>query len=277
MLDLLEYVASFSSGARIVILCLTRPELLEERPAWSVPRGNAVFVVLTPLADAESVTLAEHLSTERELAPYDLRRIVDAADGNPFFLEQLLALNSGAERSGSSLIPPTIQALLAARIDRLGAAERRVLAGRRRRRTWFRHSAVVELLPADARDDVGTILLSLGRRQLIRPSRADDPSGEAFSFAHALVRDAAYAETPKESRADLHLRLADYLERDPSRPARSSGITWPMPRATGSSSGSGTNRPRDRSEGRRAVGDRRTARGRPRRRSRSGKAPRARV
>ena len=82
----------------------------------------------------------------------------------------------------------------------------------------FRHSALVALLPADAGDDVESILLSLARRQLIRP-RADQLEGEAFSFAHALVREAAYAETPKETRADLHLRLADYLARDPSGPA----------------------------------------------------------
>ena len=218
LLDLLEYVASFSSGAGIVILCLTRPELLEERPTWSAPRANAVLAVLTPLADAESVALAEHLSPERGLAADELRRIVDAADGNPFFLEQLLALNSGAEKGAELLIPPTIQALLAARIDRLAAAERRVLQVAAVEGREFRHSALVELLPTETRDEARTILLSLARRQLIRPSRADDPDGEVFSFVHALVREAAYAETPKETRADLHLRLADFLARDPSRP-----------------------------------------------------------
>ncbi len=218
LLDLLEYVTSSSSDARIVILCLTRPELLEERPTWSTPRGNSIIVVLTPLADDESLVLAQHLSPERELAVDDLRRIVDAADGNPLFLEQLLALNSGSERGAKLVIPPTIQALLAARIDRLDQAERTVLRSAAVEGREFRRGAVVELLPPEAREGIGSVLVSLSRRQFIRPSRAGDTSGDAFSFAHGLLREAAYAETPKETRANLHLRLAEYLEQDPSMP-----------------------------------------------------------
>jgi len=218
LLDLLEHVASFSSGAPILVLCLTRPELLDERPSWTAPRENAVLAVVAPLADHEAAALAKHLTPERGLDAGELRRIVEAADGNPFFLEQLLALNSSVGSGAELVIPPTIQALLAARIDRLEAGERRVLQSAAVEGREFRRGAVVELLPWEARGEIDANLLSLTRRQFVRPSHAGDPGGDSFSFAHGLVREAAYGETPKERRADLHLRLADYLGKDLSTP-----------------------------------------------------------
>jgi class 3 adenylate cyclase/tetratricopeptide (TPR) repeat protein len=218
LLDLLEYVASFSSGAPIVLLCLTRPEVLEARPTWSAPRENALLVVLSPLVEEEASALVSHLSADRALPEGSLRRIVEAADGNPLFLEQLLALNAGSDGNRQLEVPPTIQALLAARIDRLERGERTLLACAAVEGREFHRSSVVELLSEEARADVGANLLSLARRQFIRPLRGVGPDVDAFAFVHGLLRDAAYAETPKEVRADLHVRLADYLERQPSVP-----------------------------------------------------------
>jgi class 3 adenylate cyclase/tetratricopeptide (TPR) repeat protein len=218
LLDLLEYVTSFASGAPIVLLCLARPEVLEERPSWSAPRDNAAPVLLSPLADDEASLLVRHLSPGGALSEENLRRIVDASDGNPFFLEQLLALNAGGGGNGQLEVPPTIQALLAARIDRLERGERTLLACAAVEGREFHRSSVVELLSDEARADVGTNLLSLARRQFIRPLRGGGPDVDAFAFVHGLLRDAAYAETPKEVRADLHVRLADYLERQPGVP-----------------------------------------------------------
>jgi class 3 adenylate cyclase/tetratricopeptide (TPR) repeat protein len=219
LLDLLEYVASFSSGAPMILLCPTRPEVLEERPTWAAPRENGALVVLGPLAHDEAATLAGHLSPERALSEESLRRIVDAADGNPLFLEQLLALNAGGDGNGQLVVPPTIQALLAARIDRLQRGERTVLACAAVEGREFHRDSVVQLLPDEARTDVGTNLLTLARRQFIRPLRGAGPDVDAFAFVHGLVRDAAYAETPKEVRADLHVRLAAHLEKQPAVPS----------------------------------------------------------
>lgn len=218
LLDLVEYVGSFSSGFPIVLLCLARPDLLEERPTWAAPRANATVAVLAPLGEEESAVLARHLRLDRQLSPESLRRIVDTADGNPLFLEQLLALNTDDEVGGELVVPPTIQALLAARIDRLEADERTVLECAAIEGREFHRGSVVALLPAAARGDVGTTLLSLARRQFIRPLRAASPGDEGFAFAHGLVRDAAYAETPKETRAHLHVQLADHLEQTPHAP-----------------------------------------------------------
>lgn len=215
LLDLLEYVATFSSGAPMLLLCLARPELLDERPTWAAPRENATVIVLAPLSEDEAAILIEHLGADRVLRDEDRRRILDAADGNPLFLEQLLMLNSGAEADRELEVPRTIQALLAARIDQLDSRERLVLASAAIEGREFHRGAVLELLPDDARPEVGTSLLSLARRQFIRPLRSagDD---DAFAFVHGLVRDAAYAETPKDVRAELHVRLADYLEQQAS-------------------------------------------------------------
>ena len=213
LLDLLEYIASFSTGSPIMLLCLSRPELLEDRPTWATPRDNASVIVLRPLADDESLALVESLSGDRERSSGEVQRIVEAADGNPLFLEQLLALEAGRDREGELVIPPTIQALLAARLDQLEEPDRRVLECASIEGREFHRELVVELLPSRDRDDVGSSLLVLARRQFIRPVGGVRPGDDAFAFVHTLIRDAVYAAMSKAQRTDLHLRVADHLER----------------------------------------------------------------
>ena len=207
LLDLLEYVATFSSDAPMVILATSRPELLDERPSWSAPRENGTLVVLQPLTASESTELAGSLAAR--LGDDAVRRLVDAADGNPLFLEQLVALN--ADAADELVVPPSIHALLAARIDQLVDAERRVLecasvAGRR-----FDRAMLGALLPEALVPEAGAHLLSLARKQFVRPDRSGD-ADEAFAFVHGLMRDAAYNAIPKAARAELHERLAEVLD-----------------------------------------------------------------
>ena len=208
LLDLVEYVSSFSTGAPLLLLANARPDLLEEHPTWATPRENATVIVLQPLSEGESAELAAHLATT-QLDAGQIRKLVGAADGNPLFLEQLVALN--ADSSGDLIVPPTIQALLAARIDRLELSERQVLECASVEGREFRRHSLVELLPESDRDAIDTHLLALARRQYIRAARRSGPD-DAFVFVHALMRDAAYQSISKERRADLHLRLADHLE-----------------------------------------------------------------
>ncbi len=127
MLDLLEYVVGFSSGAPILLLCLARPDLFDVRPSWSAPRPNANLVPLEPLTDDETQGLIGHLERERDLSDDTRNRIVAAAEGNPLFVEHILAMQAEGTQEDLA-VPPTIQALLAARIDRLDQEERDVLA-----------------------------------------------------------------------------------------------------------------------------------------------------
>src|SRR5262249_896854 len=110
-------------------------------------------------------------------------------------------------------IPPTIQALLAARIDSLDAPERTVIERASVEGRLFHRGSVVELAPYEVRPDVGAQLLALVRRDLVRPDRAQFPGDDAYRFAHVLVRDAAYDAMPKELRADLHERFVGWVER----------------------------------------------------------------
>ncbi|MGH3127037.1 MAG: ATP-binding protein [Gaiellaceae bacterium] len=207
LLDLVEYLVAFAQHAPILALCTARPDLFELRPTWTAPKPNTTLVTLQPLSESESVSLVELLG---ELPERTRERVVEAAEGNPLFVEQLVAMQ--AENGDELDVPPTLHALLAARIDRLGeheraAAQRGSVEGR-----LFHRGAVAALLPEPDRTEVGAHLLSLVRKELIRPDRATLPGDDAFRFGHILIRDAAYDAIPKRQRAALHMRFADWIE-----------------------------------------------------------------
>ena len=208
LLDLLEYVVSFAAGVPVLVLCTARPDLFETRPSWSNPRPNTTLVSLEPLPVEESETLVDEL---QEVDARMRARIVEAAEGNPLFVEQLLAMRAESG-DGELLIPPTIQALLSARLDRLEPAERAVTERASIEGRLFHRSAVVELLPAAARPALGSHLVTLVRKEFIRPDRAIFLGDDGFRFGHVLIRDAAYESIPKRLRAELHERFAGWLE-----------------------------------------------------------------
>jgi class 3 adenylate cyclase/tetratricopeptide (TPR) repeat protein len=212
LLDLLEYVVSFSRDTPILLLCLARPDLFEQRPSWSNPRPNASLIPLDPLSEDEAHSLADRLVATRLLSGRSLVLMVEAAEGNPLFVEQLLAMHAESG-DGELEIPPTIQALLAARIDRLEPEERTVIECASVEGRMFHRGAVAELLPEDARPELGARLMTLVRKELIRPDKALFPGDDGFRFGHILIREAAYDSLPKRLRAGLHERFADWLER----------------------------------------------------------------
>jgi tetratricopeptide (TPR) repeat protein len=129
-----------------------------------------------------------------------------AAEGNPLFLEQLVAMR--ADDPGVRT-PPTIQALLAARIDALPQRDRRVIEAAAIEGRGFHRGAVRALV--DQKRSVDAALSALVDRELIRPDRAELPGETGYRFTHILVRDAAYDLLPKRRRADLHVAYADWL------------------------------------------------------------------
>jgi class 3 adenylate cyclase/tetratricopeptide (TPR) repeat protein len=210
LLDLLQYVAGWTTDAPVLVLCLARPELLEEHPSWAVA-PQASSLVLGPLSDPESEELLDALVVEWPLDAGARRRIAEAAEGNPLYVEQLVAML--AENGGIDLIPPTIHSLLAARLDRLSREERVVLERAAVAGKEFWRSAVAELSPEGERPDVAARLLALVRKDLIVPEASGAARDDLFRFRHVLIRDAAYAGIPKELRAGLHERFAARLER----------------------------------------------------------------
>jgi tetratricopeptide (TPR) repeat protein len=207
LLDLVEHLADLSRDAPILLLCIARPELLERRPGWGGGKWNATTVLLEPLDAEETARLLDELGG----ANGELRdRILAAAEGNPLFLEEMLALVRQSHGSDVA-VPPTIQALLAARLDQLDPDERSVLERGSVEGRVFHRGAVEALSDGDGQ--VASRLVALVRKELVRPDRAQLQRDEAYRFRHLLIRDAAYDALPKAIRADLHERFAEWLER----------------------------------------------------------------
>jgi class 3 adenylate cyclase len=198
-----------------------------EEVFWAVRRflerlasDRPLVLVLDDLQWAEAALLEGAL-----ISPPARARIATAADGNPLYVEQVIEmlLDDGLvqrEADGSLVIgdlesisvPPTIQALLAARLDRLSDGERRTIERAAVVGKEFGQRDVSELTPAEGRANVTSQLMGLVRKELIRPDRRRDTSGDTYRFRHLLIRDAAYDSLPKLERAELHERFADWLE-----------------------------------------------------------------
>src|SRR6185503_6521791 len=213
LLDLIEYLVGFSSGAPILVVCLTRPDLLDTRPSWAAPQPRSTMVALQPLSEEDAGRLIDGLQPNRPIAPTVRQRIVDSAEGNPLFVEQMLAMLADKPDAAADVVPPTIHALLAARLDRLPRAERAVLQHAAVQGRLFQRSAVADLLGPAAAGGLGATLLALARKEFVRPDASSMAGDDAFRFNHALIRDVAYASLTKESRAQLHAQLAGWLDR----------------------------------------------------------------
>ena len=224
LLDLVEHVADLSRDAPILLLCMARPELLEKRPAWGGGKWNSTTVLLEPLDAAETERLLDELGG---VEPGLRERIATAAEGNPLFLEEMLALVR-ASGDGEISVPPTIQALLAARLDQLDPAERAVLERGSVEGRVFHQSAVQALANGEPQTPR---LVALVRKQLVRPDTPQFAGEEAYRFRHLLIRDAAYDALPKAVRADLHERFAGWLEERGAGSGRAGRDPRPPPRA----------------------------------------------
>ena len=210
MLDLVEHVADWSREAPIFLLCVARPELLDRRPGWGGAKVNATSIMLEPLSAADAEALAGSLLDGLELDDSIRERIVSTAEGNPLFLEEMAAL--AREPGGIVHVPPTIHAVLQARLDTLDDSERTVIERGSVEGKVFHRAAVTALSPESLRVRVGMHLVALVRKELVRPDRGQIPGDDAFRFRHLLIRDTAYESLPKSVRAELHERFAEWLD-----------------------------------------------------------------
>jgi class 3 adenylate cyclase/tetratricopeptide (TPR) repeat protein len=201
-LDLVDHIADLSRGAPILLLCVARPELLDKRPGWAGGKLNATTILLEPLSQEECGELiAVHGGVDADVGA----RILAAAEGNPLFVEEMVAL---VQEDGDVRVPGTVQALLQARIDQLRGEERAVIERGAVEGQVFHRGAVAELARPT---EVDPQLLGLVRKELIHPAPATFAGEQAFRFRHLLIRDAAYDALPKQARAELHERFADWL------------------------------------------------------------------
>jgi hypothetical protein len=222
LVTLLDDVCRRLRDVPVLILVNARPEFLDDHPTWGAGQINGVTALLEPL-DGDEV---EALSTEVAGGPLPelaVERLRDVSGGNPLYVEHLLRMlvEDGVLRrgdhgwvltgaAGASTVPPSVTALIAARLDRLPAEERSVIGLASVMGQVFYRAAVVELGRGDR---LAAQLQTLIRKGLIRSTRTDIPGQDAFGFAHGLIRDAAYGALPKALRADLHERFARWLDK----------------------------------------------------------------
>ena len=206
LLDLIEHLSVRLGAARVLLLCLARPELADRRPQW-VSRPDATLT-LAALSELDAEDLLDALD-----APAELReRIAELAEGNPLFIEQLAAF-AGEEGSDVAL-SGSIRGVLHARLDRLDPDERAVLERASVIGRSFPLDAVLEIMPPAEREQAQASVFGLVRRGLIRPDVRIP--GDGFRFQHALIREAVYEAMPKALRADLHETVAAQLDGDAS-------------------------------------------------------------
>jgi DNA-binding SARP family transcriptional activator/tetratricopeptide (TPR) repeat protein len=220
LLDLLDGLVDWMRDSPLLVVCTARPDIYERREGWG-GRPGATTLSLRPLARADVDRLIENLINHPTLDDDAKQRIAAAAEGNPLFVEQLLAMmidDGLLRREGSAwslvgdlagvALPTTVHALLAARLDRLPPDQRAVIGIASVVGRTFDPVGVADLLHEDA-SHVDSVLRALVRKDLVRPERT--PEGEVFRFRHVLILQAAYEMLPKLRRAELHEAVADRL------------------------------------------------------------------
>ena len=221
-LDLVQYLATFVASSPLFLLCLARPELLEVRPDWAEVGAT---IRLQPLEAASGEAMITNLLGGDRTGDGEVAAtIVKAASGNPLFIEEMLRMlvDQGAiERRGERWVvtgelatvgtPATVQAVIAARLDRLDPADRNVLQVASVVGEVFWWGAVAELADGVTPTDTGRRLQALVRKDLIRPDSNAFFGEDAFRFGHLLIRDVAYDSLPKRARAALHEGFARWV------------------------------------------------------------------
>ncbi len=224
LLDLLRHLVESDLSAPAMLLCTARQSLLDGQPEWSEIAG-ATLLPLQPLGPADAARIVEGMLGDTDTPDGVAARVVRAADGNPLFIEQMVSMlidEGTLRREGSRLVaarelseidvPPTIQALLAARLDTLRREERAVIEPASVIGQVFQSPAVAALAPESLRASVAAHLGSLERKQLVHSEASAGNLDGDYRFHHLLIRDAAYRGLLKRSRAKLHEQFVDWFE-----------------------------------------------------------------
>ena len=225
LLDLTEHLIQWSTGVPLLVVVAARPELRDTRSSLATPGGLVTDVVTLGGLDAGAATrLAANVIGAEELPAAVAGRVLATSEGNPLFVSELVRMlvHDGALKRegdrwtvGTELakleMPPTIHALLAARIERLPPEERLVLERASVVGRQFSRAAVAHLLPREMAN-LPARIESLRRSELIEPDTGWFLGEPVLRFHHLLIRDAAYRRLLKGTRAELHGRFADWLE-----------------------------------------------------------------
>ncbi len=216
MLDFIEHLADWAVTSPILVVTTTRPELFAERGSWGGGRRNSNIVGLAPLDDADVAGLLTALLDKTVLDADIQGAILERAGGNPLYVTEFVRLAddmgvvSDASMIAEMPLPTSVHALVAGRLDRLGADDKSVLQAASVVGKVFWTGALRLLRPTLTSDEV---LRGLIRRELIRPVRDSSMHGQQeYVFNHSVIRDVTYGQIPREERARLHESVADWID-----------------------------------------------------------------
>jgi class 3 adenylate cyclase/tetratricopeptide (TPR) repeat protein len=210
LLDFVDHIVDWVSDAPLLVVATARPELFERRPGWGGGKRNALTISLGPLAETETARLLGALLGQAVLPAETQSALLTAAAGNPLYTEQFAAMV--AERGEAAGVPETVQGIIAARLDGLATAEKRLLqaAAVFGRQFWLGAVTAVE---GSGRAEAEQRLHGLQRKEFVRRERRSSVAGEIeFTFAHGLVRDVAYGQIPRAPRIEMHRAAAEWIE-----------------------------------------------------------------
>jgi len=210
LLAFLEHLATHLAAVPLLVLGTARPELFERAPGFA--SGGAVNrITVGPLSPAETQRLVAGLVGEPDDRAEAVHRVVDRCEGNPFYAEQSVRLLS--DTAPETPLPDSVQAVIAARLDALSAAQKALLGDAAVVGGVFWEGALVAVAAHDPEELQG-LLSALLERQLIRRIRESAMAGEQeYAFVHALAREVAYGQLPRALRARKHAAVADWLEK----------------------------------------------------------------
>ncbi len=240
LLDLFEHIAERAKGA-IIAIGAARPEFLLRRSSWGSGKNNFALITLDRLSESDTELLFDTL-LQNSSVPVELRQnILDRAEGNPFFLEEIIRMLTDREiikqnatgvwevsanwndtaESIIPVIPDTVQGALAARIDLLDPEDRDILFHAAIIGRTFWPAAILGIAQAIAPETLPASLERLIARELIvrvhETLRSPLQTETLYMFKHVLTRDVAYDLIPRARRAHEHERFAQWLEAQPRR------------------------------------------------------------
>ncbi|HEY7019361.1 MAG TPA: AAA family ATPase [Gaiellaceae bacterium] len=209
LLELIEHLVTWVREAPLLVITLARPELLDIRPGWGGGRVRATSIELEPLGHAESEELMDAL--DGSLDASDRAAVLAKTEGNPLFLEETVRMLSEEGAEGIGRIPDTLQALIAARIDRLAPEAKALLQRAAVIGRIFWEGALLRLSPE--LESLDAPLDDLRLREFVLDEERSSIRGErAYKFKHVLIREVAYAGLSKSARAEHHARFAEWLK-----------------------------------------------------------------
>ncbi|MDQ3914113.1 MAG: AAA family ATPase [Actinomycetota bacterium] len=224
MLELLDHLVDSIGDVPLLVVCIARLDLMELRPAWGGGKMNATSLVLGPLKEVDCRELLGSLLGDSPAVDEVAAAVFRVADGNPLFVEEMVSMLmdrglleqidgrwKAVRDLASVTVPPTIQALVAARLDRLSLEEREVVGMAAVMGEAFAPRAVSELAPGSVGVSVDETLGRLTKKQLVAPGDVEFAGSRMYSFRHLLIRDTAYEHLPRMARATIHERYAEWL------------------------------------------------------------------